>query len=307
MSKGRTQIPWDEKLECILLNLVIVKGAHLAATKDRGRIWNVINDDFFLQGETQHLKEDHYKESDPRKLRDKVRQIQQQVMSFMETGNKSKYDGDTISEKFRLCKQIIDEKAEKEEDDKAEKERKEKLKKEVEACEKAALGEKRPRDSGSSKEGSMKRPATAPTDFEGSLLEMLNGDKNGGEEKMEIDMLRWIEERGETESTLLAEAGIYDEDTVAVVNDLTLATVISIYCARGENFAAKPFKEELEKMDLKPIARHKLYNVLNVWRRSVMQEREAVVSLKEEAKRSSPLSTSSENNETDTPIAPLVI
>jgi hypothetical protein len=46
-------IPWNSDLVCILLNLVITEGAHIAGKSDVTKKWSAVNDAFFNQNEAR--------------------------------------------------------------------------------------------------------------------------------------------------------------------------------------------------------------------------------------------------------------
>ncbi|KAJ1399097.1 hypothetical protein B484DRAFT_438267 [Ochromonadaceae sp. CCMP2298] len=50
------------------------------------------------------------------------------------------------------------------------------------------------------------------------------------------------------------------------LEDLGLDTIISIYCARGENFSQKIFKEALKELGLSAASTHKMYKNMDKWR-----------------------------------------
>jgi len=75
MSALLRYLPWTPQLVCLLLNLVITEGAHIAKKSYIIKKWNSINDSFFNQNETQGFKAEMYKKDDPRKLRDMYKQV----------------------------------------------------------------------------------------------------------------------------------------------------------------------------------------------------------------------------------------
>ena len=54
---------------------------------------------------------------------------------------------------------------------------------------------------------------------------------------------------------------------LADIEDIGLKVLVSIYCTRGGNFAARAFKEELREMELPMLACSKIYMGLQEWRR----------------------------------------
>ena len=56
----KTQFPWTEKFTCILLDIIVICGAHIASKKDVIEIWCKVNDMFFLQEDILVYKKVHY-------------------------------------------------------------------------------------------------------------------------------------------------------------------------------------------------------------------------------------------------------
>jgi len=75
MSSFPRYIPWTPQLVCLLLNLVLTEGAHVAKKNEVLKKWNAVNEHFFNQNETQAWKTELYKKDDPRKLRDKYKLV----------------------------------------------------------------------------------------------------------------------------------------------------------------------------------------------------------------------------------------
>ena len=97
-------------MEVTLLKLIISSGLHLVSkgTKESKKIWNQVNKDLFMNDDFLDYKDEHYVETDYRKIRDKYVSVKKEATKLMESGNKSKFAGD-LSEKFKLISQIIKE------------------------------------------------------------------------------------------------------------------------------------------------------------------------------------------------------
>lgn len=99
-------IPWNSDLVCILLNLVITEGAHIAGKKKCE--WSAVNDAFFNQNEARLFKDELYKKGDFRKIRDKFKQTMASTKADIDTANQSGRSGD-LGPQFQLVKQIMEE------------------------------------------------------------------------------------------------------------------------------------------------------------------------------------------------------
>ncbi|KAJ1425469.1 hypothetical protein B484DRAFT_397908, partial [Ochromonadaceae sp. CCMP2298] len=69
------------------------------------------------------------------------------------------------------------------------------------------------------------------------------------------------EEYGATEADMEAATLLMME-----LEDLGLDTIISIYCARGENFSQNIFKDALKVLGLSAASTHKMYKNMDKWR-----------------------------------------
>ena len=93
-------------MEVLLLELIVSSGLHIATTSKRKDMWNQINRDIFHNALFLTFKDEHFKEGDYRKLRDKFTLLKKESSKLMDDGNKSKYGGE-LSPKFKLLNQII--------------------------------------------------------------------------------------------------------------------------------------------------------------------------------------------------------
>ena len=108
------QIDWTDELVELLFHYVLASGAHIAGRKDVTDKWNQVNEDFFNNELCSELKEAHYIKGKHRKLRDKYEREKNNAQHGMQSGNKSKYEGD-VSALYAKIKQAIDEEEELEE------------------------------------------------------------------------------------------------------------------------------------------------------------------------------------------------
>ena len=97
-------------MEVTLLKLIISSGLHLVSkgTKESKKIWNQVNKDLFMNDKFLDYKDEHYVETDYRKIRDKHVSVKNGATKLMESRNTSKFAGD-LSEKFKLITHIIQE------------------------------------------------------------------------------------------------------------------------------------------------------------------------------------------------------
>jgi len=80
---------------------------------------------------------------------------------------------------------------------------------------------------------------------------------------MESIMVDYIESNIYTMSMLLDLANIKENDADAVTfEDLSLLVLVGMYCSPGLQFAAQPFKTDLEKCSIRTINALKMYKAL---------------------------------------------
>ena len=73
---SKTQIPWSDELVETLLNVVILKKAHVTPNGPQAtKVWTEVNKVFFMQDAVKHLKPTHFVESKSRKLREKYNEV----------------------------------------------------------------------------------------------------------------------------------------------------------------------------------------------------------------------------------------
>jgi hypothetical protein len=89
--------------------------------------------------------------------------------------------------------------------------------------------------------------------------------------------------------------GIPDE-LYQALEELGLETIVNIYCAIGEGFNQKIFKDQIRDMDVPAAATHKMYYCLQKWRSKAQDLRDAEAADKNNTSFSSNNSTSSNNS-----------
>ena len=113
MNNRAIHLPWTDSMVVTLLNLVIVKGAHVAVGKKSTEKWSEVYNCFFADEEVAPYKALHFKVDEktgkvnPRKIRDKFDTTLVKVTKDIESGNQSGKEGD-LNEIYRLVKQISD-------------------------------------------------------------------------------------------------------------------------------------------------------------------------------------------------------
>ena len=275
------QIPWNKDLRCVLLLLVLKKGAHInMGSHGITDIWKEINDEFFNSPITIQLRATHYdKEKGQRKLRE-------QFNNIMSKFNKDKQDGKSngtdasLVEYYNLVNQIQKEITESELNKKENKKRKVVL---IETAHGDLKNSKETDDSftaninngeinvdkgtnhnNSNSSNNSNNNNNIPEVFsvEHALINLIStrlppitSNKPSevmvcNEELIEIKMMHKYKNVEMKEFVTLA--GINDKLEYYLVDynileSLTVEVLISIYCSRGENFNAKYFKQELSK------------------------------------------------------------
>lgn len=203
----------------------------------------------------------------------------------MKTGNKSKYAGD-LNEQYSLIKQICDEIEEQEESKDSKKEDKLKLTQLLESTEETILSKKeygkRKRADGSIVDHSSgKKPKSLTFDdaLVGALNSMNSSNDNGiMESTVEKAILHWMGLNGKTNQSLLVESNIFENNSLYdqcldLLNELGLDTLVNIYCAKGNNFEQKEFKDSMRELGFPPLAFYKFYKVIGSWKESAMAEK----------------------------------
>ena len=268
------QLPWTDDMVCTLLNIVIVKGAHLASGKKVTEKWTEVLNEFYLQDDIIPFKSVHFKAGDFRKIRDKFKSVCDNSQKAMDSGNKSSKTGE-LSEIFTMCQQIKNDEDELSE----EKETKKELKRKLNVNEESILnkvkepsvgwGTRKLMDGSIVGGDKMRSNKPLPVTFEQELLSFVKGSYNT-EEKQEMLLLEWVEVNGKTCADLVSEASL-NPALLVTLEEFSLPVLISIYCSPGEGFSAKVFKDALLAEDFPTIAAHKLYALLQKWRRDAAE------------------------------------
>ena len=183
-----------------LLNLIVVKGVHLASRTEVKDLWNELHEDIYLNPSFAGYKAIHYKKGDYRYLRDTFKRVLATVSEDMRSGNKSKYSGD-LSKQYSLVEQIVNEMNEQNELKESKKEDAaefEKLLEETEAkvLRKKEYGKRKDVDGNLTDYSEGKRRAGNPTDE--AIAVMADAIKASiaskvDEGKVEKDIMTWIQ------------------------------------------------------------------------------------------------------------------
>jgi len=252
MSAFPRYLPWTPQLVCLLLNLVITEGAHIAKKSDIIKKWNSINDSFFNQNETQGFKAEMYKKDDPRKLRDKYKQVMASCKAEIERGNLSGKSGD-LSMQYELVKQIMMEIDDDEEEEATEKAKKDATKKALNDIEIKVQGSNRPnplkkRDlEGNIVDNSDPTRKPKRDSFEEQLVLWMQAKSTGVTQPLpehnlatvtKGKILNYINTNNISLEMLLEAAEIHDadEETVAALYSIGIKVLVDLYCTRETNF-----------------------------------------------------------------------
>ena len=272
------QLPWTEDMVTTLLNIVILKKAHLSGgCKGVKEIWNDVNNAFFAQSFMDQYRAAHYKADNHRKIRDKFENILNEVQKDIETGNQSGKDGE-LSEKYLLVQQIKEEI----DDQDAEKATNGELKRKLDANADEILkrakvlkpvegfGRRKSLDGSTSdsKGSDSSNSKNTMTSFDEKLLSFLEKDKSTAtcpEEDVEKTMAEWIERRGKSELDLLSE-GKMPVELFPTLDYIGMDVILNIYCSRSLNFSPIYFKEQLTLLNIGVLETHKIYKVFDKWR-----------------------------------------
>lgn len=257
-------LPWTDQMLCTLLNIVLVKGAHVCNRNKTSEIWSEVLSDFFLQDEMQLYRATHYIPGDYRKIKDKFLSTLKVVKADIDKGNQSGKDGE-LSPLYVLVKHVlndIDTTEEEKAKDKA-------TKVEMEQLENSLLirmrGKRSP-DNDAEHDCSKKSQNTMKS-WESHLMALAeNRAKPIGlaESEAEQRILDYINKEEKTEKHL---ANQLDEGTLKSLNEISLRVIVSLYCAKGENFTQRYFKESMKELGIPPLVCHKIYTTLEDWRK----------------------------------------
>jgi hypothetical protein len=222
---------------------------------------------------------------DARKIREKYKKVIVRVIEFMARGNLSKKDGELAPLLSNIQQIIFDLSAEQEKkaDDGT-------LKRKVTENEEimvfgGAENRKKPvvgfglrKSMDGSFEGSLETPSPS---FETLLLEALTPVPSVSpseraakedEERIEIAMLDWALKGEKAMEDVVKEAALTGDGADQLSNfgngPNGAELLISIYCTRGANFSAEPFKAALRAEGVRSIACHKVYALMQKWRRA---------------------------------------
>lgn len=295
----KKQLKWDDKIVELLFHCIFQKKAHIAKRSEVSEKWNAVNEMFFAQESMILFKEDHYKPNEPRKLREKFTSKLKSILEDMAKGNQSGKSGD-LNALYATVKQISYDIDLIEEEKKAASGLKAKLDETVDMVLKTKETKKPDDGYGKRKllDGTIIDPKKKPTHkfiaFEEQFMTMMmNKWKTptntllSKEEKVEKDMIKWIDENDKSLDDLLtvSKLKVNDEMFALLEEHISLPTVVNIYCTRDQNFSAKLFKETLSPEGVSQLISIKLYAGLQKWREEATLKAEEAKKLREEDDR----------------------
>jgi len=227
---------------------------------------------FYEQDLLADHREQHYIKGVVRKIRDKYKAVLTTVQNDIDSGNQSGKEGE-LSQLYKHVRTINDDISEKEAKQEAGTELKEKLN----DTEKTILMQsgplKRKLLNGEVIDNT-KTDRPPPLSFNQQLMMFATGDMKSDmkkkvaqeEEIFEVSFLEWLTDTEKNVVLLCRQVGM-NASYLADIEDIGLKVLVSIYCTRGGNFAARAFKEELREMELPMLACSKIYMGLQEWRR----------------------------------------
>ena len=229
------------------------------------------------------FKEEHYREDDYRKLRDKYAALKKEANKFMEGGNKSKFDGE-LSKKFSTLSRIIDEENTNENERNS--------KKEAEIAEKNFIKETGDRivtgkfvkrdigkvvyhHDGTSTDNRIPKKLPRLEDY---LYGKFSKDvEQFNEKEVEEKMLAWIDQSGLTIDDLFSEIDLETipdtslreliELSMKMVRALGLKRIVNVFCQSGKNFSADYFRDRLKAVSVHEFLILIMFPALESWRR----------------------------------------
>lgn len=294
MTKANSKIPWSDEdnypnIEEELYYYILQHQAHTAPRNSVTAKWNAVNNDFFNHGESgKRLKDDFYVEGTFRCLRDKFTREKDAAIKEMEKGNKSKYDGDEISLKYKLLKQLIDEEAAADELSKNKNDEIAKGQAKLREIEEQLKGKVNKNDYGKRK--AMSGEITDNTDASKkpkglksldiammNALEVLTGE--GDEGIIEEKMLRWVATKNKSMEDLLLESKIPDAmrgPALDLLEALEFPTLLNLFCEKGAKFTPTGFKKNMHDMGVVPFVYHKIFAQLTAWMNEMKKDCEFI-------------------------------
>ena len=297
----KVQMNWNDQMVLIFLNLVIVKGCHIAqyvSSKEAALKWGDLLEDLFKNREFIPLKKDHYFSGNVRFLKDKLTSLISKANRSMAHGNKSAFKGDKLSEDFKLIKQIIDDKDDAKELREETKELKgdlastkvrneqtilnKKLKKKNEPTGKQADGTiitKSVKDSSSATPAKKKvsvedvMMATLINDWEkrnpteasgASVTSKIINKANSIEEDVQEQMIEWCGLMNKTIDVFCDEASV---KYCSPVHSINVELMVAAFCIPGADFSMKSFKENMMDMDVPKADVLKCFFQMQKWKK----------------------------------------
>ena len=271
-------------MEELLLDLVYSTGLHLVHnSRATSKIWNQINKDIYMNAEFIPFKEEHYREDDYRKLRDKYVALKKEGIKFMESGNKSKFDGE-LSKKFSTLSRIIDEESTNESERNS--------KKEAELAEKNFIKETGDRivtgkfvkrdvgkivyhHDGTSSDNRIPKKVPRLEDY---LYGKYSKDIDPQNEKdVEEKMLSWIDQKGlitedlfnEVDLEIISDKSFRDdiERSMKLLQALGLKRIVNVFCQVGKKFCADYFRDRLKAIAVHEFLILIMFPTLESWRK----------------------------------------
>ena len=229
------------------------------------------------------FKEEHYREDDYRKLRDKYVSLKKEANKFMESGNKSKFDGE-LSKKFSTLLRIIDEENTNENERNS--------KKEAEIAEKNFIKETGDRivqgkfvkrdvgkivyhHDGTSTDNRI--PKKLPRLEDMIYQNFSKHDESSNEKEVEEKMLHWIEQKGLGVEDLFNDVDVgYFPDTafrdsiersMNMIRALGIKRIINVFCQTGKQFSADYFRDRLLAISVHEFLILMIFPALESWRK----------------------------------------
>ena len=269
-------------MEVLLLELIVSSGLHIATTSKRKDMWNQINRDIFHNALFLTFKDEHFKEGDYRKLRDKFTLLKKESSKLMDDGNKSKYGGE-LSPKFKLLNQIIAEESAAEIDNSNKKSADDEERKLIqETGDRVVAGKVSKRDIGkvvAHLDGSVSdnRIPKKANSFEEYLMRKMEND-NPADTEGEVGkrLSGWVSSNGKVVQDLFIDINLSMiptaelrkelEVSMTLIEALGLKSLINIYCQNGKKFHADYFRERMMSTSIHVFVIYKIFPVLEAWR-----------------------------------------
>jgi hypothetical protein len=238
-------IPWDTKLEVVLMRCVVKKNAHMSKGKQATIAWNKVLDAFFSDKLLHNIRESHYVKGSFRKLREKYKSVMLRVVAtYFDVKSQTWKNEGKGSDKLLVqhVSRVFDD-----------------------ICSRHGLI----KNLGELSETQFRTFTRGSYNGDGSLkrkFDVANEElTSAAEREAEVQLLSWISDHQLKMVNLLVECNLRLKHQ-DVLEEIGLRTLVSIFCD-GAKFSPDLFRTEMKELGISPIMSNKIYKGLQSWRK----------------------------------------